>query len=107
MSPPDKGTAPITGTGTAHQDVAHTTTTIISAAADAPHGYAAAAWDYRHQGWQRPIPIRPPDDDHDGKNPPPSGYTGHAGLTPSGADIQAWIEDRPADNIAIVMADVQ
>jgi len=69
-------------------------------------GYGGLAWEYRRQGWLRPIPIPPPDDqDHDGKWPPPTGYTGHAGLTPSGADIQAWCEDRPGDNIAIVMSD--
>jgi hypothetical protein len=68
-------------------------------------GYAGL--DYRRQGWQRPIPIPAPDDTHDGKNPPPTGYTGHAGLIPSGADIQTWTDDPGAGSIntAVVMHD--
>lgn len=51
--------------------------------------YAAAAWDYRAAGWKGVIPIgrRPLQ-----KAPPPSGYTGYAGLDPSGPDVQTWID---------------
>jgi putative DNA primase/helicase len=61
--------------------------------------YAAAAWDYRNAAWLGVIPIgrRPAQ-----KSPPPTGYTGWAGIDPSGADIQAWIDGRHgAYNVAL------
>jgi hypothetical protein len=62
-------------------------------------GYASSARDYERRGWiPVPIPLGR-------KAPPPAGYTGHGRLTPSGADIEAWSEDRGGDNIAIVMPD--
>lgn len=53
--------------------------------------YGDAAWTYRRAGWQGVIPIgygprR--------KNPPYKGYTGWTGLTPSGADVQSWVDGR-------------
>lgn len=59
--------------------------------------YAETAWGYRHAGWPGVIPLP-----QVSKWPPPSGYTGWAGVDPSGADIQAWI-DAPegAGNIAL------
>lgn len=55
--------------------------------------YGDAAWAYRRAGWQGVIPIgygprR--------KNPPYKGYTGWTGLTPSGADVQAWVDGKQA-----------
>lgn len=55
--------------------------------------YGDAAWRYRAAGWQGVIPIgygprR--------KNPPYKGYTGWTGLTPSGADVQAWVDGKQA-----------
>lgn len=56
--------------------------------------YAAAAWLYRKAGWQGVIPVgRGPAQ----KSPPPAGYTGWAGIDPSGADVQTWIDGREAD----------
>lgn len=51
--------------------------------------YADAAWAYREAGWKGVIPIgnRP-----EQKSPPPAGYTGYAGVDPSGADVQAWVD---------------
>lgn len=53
--------------------------------------YADAAWTYRHAGYLGVIPIgtRPLM-----KSPPPSGYTGWAGVDPSGADVQTWVDGR-------------
>lgn len=48
--------------------------------------YRDAAWEYRAAGWASPIPLPPGQ-----KTPPPAGYTGWAGVVPSGADIQEWI----------------
>lgn len=51
--------------------------------------YAQAAWKYRDAGWAGVIPVgRGPGQ----KSPPATGYTGWAGLDPSGADIQAWVD---------------
>jgi AAA domain/Bifunctional DNA primase/polymerase, N-terminal len=66
----------------------------VTSAADC---YAAVSRDYQRRGWH-PIPLAAGT-----KWPPPHGYTGLDGLTPSGADIAAWCEDRPADNVAIRM----
>ncbi len=59
--------------------------------------YAEAAWLYWRAGWRGvlPLPVRD-------KWPPPRGYTGWAGVEPSGADLQAWIEGpEGAGNIAL------
>lgn len=66
--------------------------------------YGETAWSYWAAGWRGvlPLPVG-------AKTPPPSGYTGWAGVEPSGADVQTWIEygvDRagrlePAGNIAL------
>ena len=50
--------------------------------------YADTAWLWRKAGWRGVIPLPAGQ-----KSPPPKGYTGWAGLDPSGADTQAWIED--------------
>lgn len=53
--------------------------------------YAKAAWLYRNAGYTGIIPVgRGPRQ----KAPPPAGYTGWAGIDPSGADIQAWVDGR-------------
>jgi bifunctional DNA primase/polymerase-like protein len=61
-----------------------------------PSGYGAASEIYWQRGWRGilPIPAR-------AKKYPPTGYTGHDGIDPSYADITAWGEDRPGDNIAL------
>jgi len=55
--------------------------------------YGDAAWLYRQAGWAGVIPIgrRPAQ-----KSPPATGYTGYAGIDPSGADIQAWCDGTEA-----------
>jgi len=53
--------------------------------------YAEMAWAYRRTGFTGVIPLgRGPAQ----KSPPPTGYTGWAGVDPSGADIQAWVDGR-------------
>lgn len=49
------------------------------------HPYAEAAPIYFAAGWAGALPIK-------GKWPPPEGWTGTNGATPSYADIQAWID---------------
>lgn len=59
--------------------------------------YAEAAWLYRAAGWTGALPLPP-----GAKSPPPGGYTGWAGVDPSGADIQAWTDGpEGAGNIAL------
>lgn len=59
--------------------------------------YAQAAWAYRRAGWAGVIPLPP-----GAKWPPPGGFTGWAGIDPSGADVQAWIDGpEGAGNIAL------
>lgn len=58
---------------------------------DATGPYAAAAWQYRTAGYAGVIPIgRHPAE----KSPPLTGYTGWAGVDPSGADVQTWVDGR-------------
>lgn len=68
--------------------------------------YAEAAWAYRTAGWTGVLPIgfatpgKPAGPRQ--KSAPPKGYTGWAGVTPSGADVQTWIDGREgAFNIGI------
>src|SRR4051812_22998134 len=59
--------------------------------------YGEAAWAYRRAGWMGvlPLPVG-------AKWPPPGGYTGWAGVEPSGADIQAWVDGpQGAGNVAL------
>lgn len=59
--------------------------------------YAEAAWLYRQAGWAGVLPLPPR-----AKWPPPGGYTGWAGVEPSGADVQAWVDGpEGAGNIAL------
>ena len=62
--------------------------------------YASAAWKYREAGHLGVIPIGFPTRGSAAgpgrKFAPPTGYTGWAGINPSGADIQAWIESDAA-----------
>ena len=59
--------------------------------------YARAAWAYREAGWAGVLPLPA-----GAKWPPPRGFTGWAGVDPSGADVQAWC-DGPEEggNIAL------
>lgn len=59
--------------------------------------YGATAWDYWAAGWRGVLPLP-----SGAKWPPPSGYTGWAGVEPSGADVQTWVDGREgAGNIAL------
>lgn len=49
--------------------------------------YGDAAWAYREAGWLGVLPLPP-----GAKWPPPGGFTGWAGVDPSGADVQAWCD---------------
>jgi hypothetical protein len=62
-----------------------------------PYGQA---WEvYRRAGWAGVLPLPP-----GRKGPPPAGFSGWAGVDPSRADIQAWLDDPrlgPASNIGL------
>jgi hypothetical protein len=59
--------------------------------------YEASAWTYRRAGWAGVLPLPP-----GAKWPPPGGYTGWAGVDPSGPDVQAWIDGaQGAGNVAL------
>ncbi|OZE88054.1 hypothetical protein CH304_00345 [Rhodococcus sp. 15-649-1-2] len=61
-----------------------------------PDLYATHAPQYWNAGWRSILPMRPAT-----KWPPPTGYTGYDGTTPSYPDIQTWTETRPDANIAL------
>ncbi|MGN6413471.1 bifunctional DNA primase/polymerase [Flexivirga sp.] len=64
--------------------------------------YARAAPLYRAAGWPGVLPLP-----YGAKTPVPKGFTGTAGVDPSGADVAAWCEDQPSANLALRMpADV-
>lgn len=56
----------------------------------------AATGQYRRAGWSGTLalPAR-------AKSPPPAGYTGADGAWPTDADIEAWLADDPAGNLAL------
>jgi hypothetical protein len=59
--------------------------------------YGAGARIYRGAGWLGVLPLPP-----GRKYPPPGRFTGWAGIEPSGADVQAWIDGpEGAGNIAL------
>lgn len=63
--------------------------------------YGEAAWLYWEAGWRNVLPLP-----ERAKSPPPGGYTGWAGIEPSGADIQAWIDGPEGrGNIALRLPD--
>lgn len=70
-----------------------------NAITDSPSPYADEAEHVRASGLGSPLPVP-----YGRKEAPPKGYTGHDGLVPSGADVQAWIEDRGSWNICIRLA---
>lgn len=63
--------------------------------ASGPYGQA---WElYRRAGWAGVLPLPP-----GRKGPPPAGFTGWAGVDPSRADIQVWLDEgRAAGNIGM------
>lgn len=57
--------------------------------------YASAAHDWASAGWGAiPLPAGQ-------KSPPPTGWTGRGTPYPSGADVQAWIEEDPSANLGL------
>lgn len=59
--------------------------------------YGESAWRYRAAGWSGVLPLPA-----GAKWPPPRGYTGWAGVEPSGADVQAWCDGgEAAGNVAL------
>lgn len=97
MSDSPHETTPATEAGAVQTPLAERVDETDFSIEDIGDGYAGKAWSYKHKGFS-PIPIPAGQ-----KWPPPSGYTGRSALEPSGADIQAWCEDRPSDNIAIAL----
>lgn len=76
-----------------------TMTALDDSAARATGPYAAAAHLYWAAGWRGLLPLPPR-----AKKPVPAGYTGHAGVFPSYADVYAWTEGTEgAGNIALRM----
>lgn len=69
-----------------------------SAEPTAVRPYESAAAQYWEAGWHGVLPLPP---GH--KSPPPEGWTGWEGDTPSYADVQAWTEDRPRSNVGLRM----
>lgn len=63
-------------------------------------GYAAAAQVYWNKGWRGVLPLK-----RGSKWPPPQGFTGHDGATPSYADVLQWAELYPDGNIALRLPD--
>lgn len=59
--------------------------------------YASAAVDLLNAGWHGVLPLPPR-----AKKYPPTGYTGSAGVDPSGPDIYTWAEHHPG-NVALRM----
>lgn len=59
-----------------------------------PGPYGSAAWTMHRDGWH-PLPVP-----HGRKDSPPAGFTGYAGVDPSGPDIAEWVDARSGDNIA-------
>ncbi len=57
--------------------------------------YANGARVSHRNGWS-PLPLPP-----GRKKPPPTGWTGYAAPMASGADVQAWVEDRPTANLGL------
>lgn len=67
----------------------------------ADESYRRAAWIYRGAGWAGVLPLP-----ERAKWPPPRGYTGWAGVEPSGADVQAWVDGIEGDgNVALHLPD--
>ena len=66
----------------------------------APTGYGDAFQIYYELNWAGVLPVPA-----FRKKPPPDGYTGHDGAWPSYADMYAWSEDRPDDNLVLRLTD--
>lgn len=68
---------------------------------DSLRPYAAAAWTYIKAGWPGAIPIGWSREERRWlsrrKAAPPAGFTGWAGVNPSGADVQTWIDGPEGD----------
>lgn len=58
--------------------------------------FAAWAQEYRIRGWTDVFPLPVAE-----KHPPPTGYTGANGVTPTDNDLRAWMVNEPAANIGV------
>lgn len=65
----------------------------------APAVYAQVAQDYAASGLGSPLPFPPGQ-----KEPPPRGYTGRNGKTPTPAKIRGWVTGKPAHNVGLRLA---
>lgn len=63
-------------------------------------GYAEAAQAYWDNGWRGILPLK-----RGSKWPPPPGFTGYDGKTPSYADILEWCELYPTGNLCLRLPD--
>jgi hypothetical protein len=74
--------------------------------AEADQPYAAAVQVYCALGWPSVLPIPAPDSNgHNGKWPPPAGFTGRKARTPSADEMSAWANTKPAHNVALHMSE--
>lgn len=63
-------------------------------------GYSDAAQTYWDKGWRGVLPLK-----RETKWPPPSGFTGYDGATPSYPDILQWSELYPQGNLCLRLPD--
>lgn len=71
----------------------------MSAMADpTPTPFASHAGRYHAAGWAGVLPIPPRR-----KSSPPSGFTGDSGAYPTAVELDAWVADGPACNLALRM----
>ena len=63
-------------------------------------GYGSTFDIYHRLGWPSVLPVPAY-----AKEPPPTGYTGHAGIDPSYADMCTWAQEHPGGNLALRLPD--
>jgi hypothetical protein len=68
----------------------------LGAKSEAQQGYGRQAAAYRSAGWEGVLPLP-----HGQKFPPPSGYTGQAGVVPSADQVRKWADELPDGNLAL------
>jgi hypothetical protein len=74
--------------------------------AEADQPYATAVQVYCALGWPSVLPIPAPDNNgHNGKWPPPAGFTGRKARAPSAEEMSGWADTKPAHNVALHLSE--